>query len=187
MTAKQVIMQSDRVTIEGDELYYEVRGQGQPLLMIPAASGDGEYYAAIAHILSDEYKVIIYNRRANSRSTMDDPQNFEISQQNRDAMEVLHAVGEQSAFFLATAAAKSLRLIWRRPSLRRSDRWWSRGITGAGASQGSEMPAFLCRRLPHSFLIWFLLGRTPVHAWHSNSRQKANQGSKRGYPHFRKL
>jgi len=36
-------MQSDRVTIEGDELYYEVRGQEQPLLMIPAASGDGEY------------------------------------------------------------------------------------------------------------------------------------------------
>jgi len=110
VTAKQVIMQSDRVTIEGDELYYEVRGQGQPLLMIPAASGDGEYYAAIAHILSDEYKVIIYNRRANSRSTMDDPQNFEISQQNRDAMEVLHAVGEQSAFFFGNSSGEVIAL-----------------------------------------------------------------------------
>jgi hypothetical protein len=41
-----------------DELYYEMRGQGQPLPMIPAAGGDGEYYAATADILSDENKVI---------------------------------------------------------------------------------------------------------------------------------
>lgn len=41
MTTKQVIMQSHRVTTEGDELYYEVRGQGQPLLMIPVVPGMG--------------------------------------------------------------------------------------------------------------------------------------------------
>lgn len=79
MITKQVNAQSGRVTTEGDELYYEVRGQGQPLLMIPAGGGDGDYYSAVANILSNEFKVIIYDRRANSRSTMNDPQNFEIS------------------------------------------------------------------------------------------------------------
>jgi len=98
LTAKQVTKQSGRVTTEGDELYYEVRGQGQPLLMIPGGTGDGEYYTAVADILSDEYKVITYDRRANARSTMDDPQNFEISQQSRDAVAILHATGELSAF-----------------------------------------------------------------------------------------
>jgi pimeloyl-ACP methyl ester carboxylesterase len=44
------------VTTEGDELYYEVRGQGQPLLMIPGGGGDGGSYSLIAEILSDEYR-----------------------------------------------------------------------------------------------------------------------------------
>ena len=67
---------SGRVTSEGDELYYEVRGQGQPILMISAAGGDGEYYTPIAKILADEFKVITYDRRANSRSTINNPQNL---------------------------------------------------------------------------------------------------------------
>jgi len=110
MTTKQVIMQSHRVTTEGDELYYEVRGQGQPLLMIPGGTGDGEYYAAVADILSDEYKVITYDRRANSRSTMNDPQNFEISQQSRDAVAVLRAAGEQSAFIFGNSSGAVIAL-----------------------------------------------------------------------------
>ena len=39
MTTQQVMIQSGRVTTEGDDLYYEVRGQGQPLLMIAPAAG----------------------------------------------------------------------------------------------------------------------------------------------------
>jgi len=39
MKTKQVPTKSGRVTTEGDELYYEVRGQGQPLLMIQAVAG----------------------------------------------------------------------------------------------------------------------------------------------------
>ena len=110
MTPKRVTMQSGRVTTEGDELYYEVRGQGQPLLMIPAAGGDGEYYTTVADILSDEYKVITYDRRANSRSTMNDPQNFEISQQSRDAVAVLRAVGEKSAFVFGNSSGATIAL-----------------------------------------------------------------------------
>ncbi|MGB8311899.1 MAG: alpha/beta hydrolase [Halobacteriota archaeon] len=110
MTTKQVIMQSHRVTPEGDELYYEVRGQGQPLLMIPGGTGDGEYYAAVADILSDEYKVITYDRRANARSTINNPQNFEISQQSRDAVAVLRAAGEQSAFVFGNSSGAVIAL-----------------------------------------------------------------------------
>jgi hypothetical protein len=43
MSMRRVSVQSGRLTTEGDELYYEVRGQGQPLLMIPAAGGDGDF------------------------------------------------------------------------------------------------------------------------------------------------
>ena len=110
MITKEVTMQSRRVTMEGDELYYEVRGQGQPLLMIPGGSGDAWLYSFVADILSDEYKVITYDRRANSRSTMNDPQNFEISQQSRDAVAVLRAAGEQSAFVFGNSSGAVIAL-----------------------------------------------------------------------------
>ena len=84
MAEKAVNVLSGRVTTEGDELYYEVRGQGEPLLMIAPGGGDGWQYSFVADILADEYKVITYDRRANYRSTMNDPQNFEISQQSPD-------------------------------------------------------------------------------------------------------
>jgi pimeloyl-ACP methyl ester carboxylesterase len=103
-------MQSGRVTTEGDDLYYEVRGQGQPLLLIPGGGGDGDTFAAIADRLCDEYKVITYDRRANARSTMHEPQNFEISQQSRDVLAVLHAVGETSAFVCGSSSGAVIAL-----------------------------------------------------------------------------
>lgn len=110
MNARVCPVQAGRVTTEGDELHYEVRGQGEPFLMIPPAGGDGDMYAAVADLLSDEYKVITYDRRANARSTMNDPQNFEISQQSRDAVAVLHAVGETSAFVFGNSSGAVIAL-----------------------------------------------------------------------------
>jgi pimeloyl-ACP methyl ester carboxylesterase len=112
MSTQQVMIQSGRVTTEGDDLYYEVRGQGQhaPLLMIAPGGGDGWQYSYVADILVDEYKVITYDRRANARSTMNIPQNFEISQQSRDAVAVLGAVGETSAFVFGNSSGAVIAL-----------------------------------------------------------------------------
>lgn len=103
MGAEQVMVRADRVTTEGDDLYYEVRGQGQSLLMIAGGGGDSWWYSSVADILSDEFKVVIYDRRGNSRSTMNEPQNFEISRESRDAVAVLNAAGEESAFVLGSS------------------------------------------------------------------------------------
>jgi pimeloyl-ACP methyl ester carboxylesterase len=110
MAAKPVMIQSGRVTTEGDTLYYEVRGLGQVLLMIAPGGGDGWQYSYVADLLADEYKVITYDRRANARSTMNDPQNFEISQQSRDAVAVLHAAGETSAFVFGNSSGAVIAL-----------------------------------------------------------------------------
>lgn len=110
MIGKEKNVLCGRVTTEGDELFYEVRGHGQPLLMIAPGGGDGWQYSFVADILADEYKVITYDRRANARSTMNDPQNFEISQQSRDAVAVLHAVGETSAFVFGNSSAAVIAL-----------------------------------------------------------------------------
>lgn len=98
------------VETEGDELYYEVRGAGQPLLMISGGGGDAGFYSLVADILSDEYKVITYDRRGNSRSTRNEPQNFEMSRQSRDAVAVLHAAGETSAFICGNSGGAAIAL-----------------------------------------------------------------------------
>ncbi|OZB92340.1 alpha/beta fold hydrolase [Paenibacillus sp. XY044] len=92
------MVRSGYVKTEGDELYYEIRGGGKPLLMIPGGNGDAGFYTYVADILADEYQVITYDRRGNSRSTRNEPQNFEVSQQARDAVEVLEALGHPSAY-----------------------------------------------------------------------------------------
>jgi len=110
------------VISEGDELYYKVRGQGPPLLMIAGGGGDGGCYDATAELLSDEFKVITYDRRGNSRSSGREPVNFEVSQQARDAVAVLHAAGERTAFVFGNSggAIVSLELARRHPEVIRA-------------------------------------------------------------------
>src|ERR1051325_2735596 len=109
MKTQRVGLRTGYVSTEGDELYYEVRGQGPSLLMIPGG-GDGRIYSIVADILSDEYMVITYDRRGNARSTCNDPQNFEVSQQSRDAAAVLNAVGETSAFVFGSSSGAVIAL-----------------------------------------------------------------------------
>src|SRR3989442_15698426 len=110
MNTKQVTVKSGRVTTEGDDLYYEVRGQGQPLLMIAPAGGDGWQYLFVGDILAGVYKIITYYRRANARSTMNDPQNFQISPQSRDAVGVFCAAGATSAFVFGNCSGAVIAL-----------------------------------------------------------------------------
>jgi pimeloyl-ACP methyl ester carboxylesterase len=103
-------MRSGRVTTEGDDLYYEVRGQGHPLLLIPGGGGDADRYTPLAELLADEYKVITYDRRANARSTMHDPRHFTIERESRDAVAVLRAAGETSAFVFGNSSGAVIAL-----------------------------------------------------------------------------
>ena len=174
MTAKQVPVQSGRVTTEGDDLYYEVRGQENrlPLLMIAPGGGDGWQYSWVADILADEYKVITYDRRANARSTMNVPQNFEISQQSRDAVAVLHAAGETSAFVFGNSSGAVIALDHGQdPARRRCGRSWCtkrrfRACCRMPRNGSVSLPASIrrhsasARRWPRSGSCWALTFRS---------------------------
>lgn len=110
MTTNVEMVHSGFVRSEGDDLFYEVCGRGKPLLMILPAGGDGWQYSFVADILADEYKVVCYDRRANGRSSMSSPQNFEISQQSRDAVAVLRAAGETAAFICGNSSGAVIAL-----------------------------------------------------------------------------
>jgi pimeloyl-ACP methyl ester carboxylesterase len=99
-----------KVSTEGDELYYKVRGEGKPLLFIAPAGGNGDSYYPVACILADEYKVITYDRRSNTRSTKNFPNDFDIHQQSRDAIAVLKATGEMSAIVIGNSSGAVIAL-----------------------------------------------------------------------------
>jgi hypothetical protein len=60
-----------KVISEEAELYCERRGSGPLLLLITGGMGDAGFYSSAADILANEFTVLNYDRRCNSRSTGD--------------------------------------------------------------------------------------------------------------------
>jgi pimeloyl-ACP methyl ester carboxylesterase len=108
------------IQVADAELYYEVRGQGPPVLFIMGASGDGAHFAKVADLLGEHYTVITYDRRGNGRSprppgwTTTSPQ-----QQADDAAGLIEALGlgPVAVFGTSTGATFALCLLTRHPDL----------------------------------------------------------------------
>jgi pimeloyl-ACP methyl ester carboxylesterase len=58
----------DVVVVNGATLYYELTGTGPPVLFIAGTTGDAGHFAQVAARLADEFTVVTYDRRGNSRS-----------------------------------------------------------------------------------------------------------------------
>lgn len=95
-------MTTDTVHNEGADLVYDSRGDGPVLLLIAGGGGDGARYARIAEALADEFTVVTYDRRGNSRST--GGADLDMAQQARDAVAVLDAVGGRPAYVFGNSA-----------------------------------------------------------------------------------
>jgi pimeloyl-ACP methyl ester carboxylesterase len=108
-----------RASVNGTELYYEIRGTGTPLLLIMGASGDGGHFDAIADRLSDEFTVLTYDRRGNGRSRA--PAGWKTTspeEQADDAAALLAAVVRRPAVVCGTSsgAVFALCLLARHPA-----------------------------------------------------------------------
>ncbi|HEU4946345.1 MAG TPA: alpha/beta hydrolase [Kribbella sp.] len=85
---------TSHLTVPGASLYYEVRGAGPVLLLICGGIYDAIGYAPLADALADRYTVVTYDRRGNSRSTLEGPREYQsIAVHADDAHRVLAAVG----------------------------------------------------------------------------------------------
>jgi len=76
MNDRQVERGSSRPTrintlaVPGARLYYEVRGSGPVLLLIPGGGMDADSFAGMASHLADRYTVVTYDPRDRSRSSI---------------------------------------------------------------------------------------------------------------------
>jgi pimeloyl-ACP methyl ester carboxylesterase len=104
--------------VAGAELYHEVRGAGPPVLMIPGVLGDGGTFDRVAPLLADEFTVVTYDRRGNSRSPR--PAGWDatsVDEQADDAAGLLEALGLAPAVVYGTSGggAIALALLMRHP------------------------------------------------------------------------
>ena len=108
-----------KVSNESAEIYCERRGDGPMLLLIHGAMEDAGFYSSAADLLAEEFTVVTYDRRCNSRSSGDRSAEMTVAQQARDAAAVIKSIGDNKATVLGRSggAIISLKLAATRPEL----------------------------------------------------------------------
>jgi len=106
----QRLKHTDVVETEGAKIVFDVRGAGDPVLMIPGAGGDASVYDQVATLLSDRYTVITYDRRCNARSSGDADRMLDMAQQARDAVAVIRAAGFERATVFGNSGGGNIAL-----------------------------------------------------------------------------
>jgi pimeloyl-ACP methyl ester carboxylesterase len=100
---------TDFVATNGAKLYYERQGVGQALIFIAGSTGDAGNFTRVADLLADEFTVVTYDRRGNSRSER--PAGWtktSVSEQADDADGIIRALRlEPAVVFGASAGARS--------------------------------------------------------------------------------
>ncbi|MGW2597964.1 alpha/beta fold hydrolase [Streptomyces klenkii] len=67
-------LESGALAVPGARLYFEVRGTGPLLLLIPGGASDAEVFRGLADELAARHRVVTYDPRGISRSPLDGPQ-----------------------------------------------------------------------------------------------------------------
>lgn len=93
----------ETVVNDGAQIYCERRGKGPLLLLIAGAMGDAGFYSSAAEILADQFTVVCYDRRCNSRSSGDRTKDMTVAQQARDAAAIIKAMGADKAIVFGSS------------------------------------------------------------------------------------
>lgn len=106
--------------VPGAQLYYETRGSGPLMLMIPGANGDADAFAAVAEHLATHYTVVTYDRRGFSRSRLEGSQDYDrrLETDADDAHRLIRHVSDEPAtiFGSSSGAIVALEVLTRHPS-----------------------------------------------------------------------
>jgi pimeloyl-ACP methyl ester carboxylesterase len=111
-------VKTETLQVPGASLYYEVRGSGPVLLMIPGGPMDADGFKDIADRLADAYTVVTYDCRGNSRSPMHGSwDDLTVALFADDAHRLLDAVSTDQADVLGSSggATYALDLVARYP------------------------------------------------------------------------
>ncbi|MBL6618052.1 MAG: alpha/beta fold hydrolase [Reyranella sp.] len=77
---------------DGAELYYDKRGNGPPLFLVPGLGGDGRFWDANAAALAEQFTVVVHDHRGTARSTLSRI-DYSVAQMADDALQLIDALG----------------------------------------------------------------------------------------------
>jgi len=106
------MVKTETLKVPGANIYYEVRGSGPVLLMMPGGPADAGAFRRIAGYLESDYTVVTYDPRGLSHSTLDAPVNDERIVQifADDAHRLLSATSKEPAFVFASSGGATIGL-----------------------------------------------------------------------------
>jgi pimeloyl-ACP methyl ester carboxylesterase len=113
---------SGTVRVSGADIYHEMRGSGPTVLFIQGATGDGGTFERAAELLSDQFTVVTYDRRGNSRSPVPKARRTtSMQEQADDAAALIEAlgIGPAAVFGTSGGALILLQLLTSRPDVLR--------------------------------------------------------------------
>ncbi len=85
-----------KIAIGDGELYYEVTGDGPPLLLVPGLSGVGTFWAQQVPDLARDFRVIVHDHRGTGASTHSRIR-YSVEQMADDVLRLMDALGVESA------------------------------------------------------------------------------------------
>jgi acetyltransferase/esterase len=107
--------------VPGARLYYELHGTGPLLVLVPGAKGEADTYQPLVHQLSSRYRVLTYDRRGFSRSSLHGPQDYErrLDTDTDDLRALIADLSEQpvTVFGNSSGAIVALHLLAGHPDL----------------------------------------------------------------------
>jgi len=111
---------SSRLEVPGASLYYEKRGSGPLLVIIPGGPQDAGVFADFAGLLADRNTVVAFDPRGNSRTTTSETLgDLDLDQQADDVARLIKALGDGPADVFGTSggAQIGLNLAARHPAV----------------------------------------------------------------------
>lgn len=97
-------MRSDTLTVPGATLYYELRGDGPLLLLIPGGGGDAGVFDEMAEVLGRRFTVVALDPRGCSRSVLaHGPEDQQVAVQADDVARLLAHLSDEPAFVCGTS------------------------------------------------------------------------------------
>lgn len=112
-------MRTDTLRVPGAILYYEVRGNGPLLLLLPGGGGDAAVFDPIAETLAEHFTVAAIDPRGYSHSALDggEPQDQRVDVQSDDAYRLITHLTDEPAYIFggSSGAIVGLDLLARHP------------------------------------------------------------------------
>lgn len=107
-----------QVAVNGVELFYEMEGEGDPLVLVHGSWGDHYGWLPIMEALTREHRVLVYDRRGHSRSERPPGQGSRREDED-DLGALMETLGFAPAFVAGNSfgASTALGLAARRPEL----------------------------------------------------------------------